>query len=334
MVNFQSLPKVEPPQKYFDMAVKAAKQKANVSRGRVSRAVAAKKAVYIETQHIDVMNKVLQKHLDRILKEFPRLEQLSVFYRSLCDLRFSAREYHQKLGQLNWSLGKIHQLAGVTINRIQRSRTIKEAVDARQSYYGRVASILERLKETLHFLEQCRKNLKAFPDIKSGMYTICICGFPNVGKSTLLKKLTGANPEIANYAFTTKSLNTGYLKQGSAEVQLIDTPGALNREKMNKIEQEADLAIRYCADLLVYVADPTEEYPLAQQEALLEYLRTVGKPILVYLSKTDIADKRLIDQFSERFKKKPIRLYSDLPSDSLKGELYLRQWSHGKRTKA
>lgn len=303
MVNFQSLPKIETPQRYFDLAVKAAKQKSDISRGKVARATPAKKAVYIETQHIDALNKVLQKHLDRILKEFPRLEQLSAFYRSLCDLRFPAREYHQKLGQLNWSLSKIQRLAGMTINRIQRSKTIKEAVDARQAFYGRTASILDNLEESLHFLEQCRKTLKAFPDIKTGMFTVCICGFPNVGKSTLLKKLTGANPEIANYAFTTKTLNTATLVDGHRRVQLIDAPGTLNRDKMNKIEQEADLAVRYCADLLIYIFDLTEEYPLEQQMALLEYLETLKKPILIYLSKTDIADKRLIDQFSERFKK-------------------------------
>ena len=305
MVNFQTLAKIELPQKYFDLAVRAAKQKADISRNKVARAQPAKKAIYIETQHIDTMNKVLHKHLERVLKEFPRLEQLSTFYRSLCDLRFSAREYHQTLGQLHWSLGKIQNLAGMTINRIQRSKTIKEAVDARQSFYGRVASILNRMAETLRFLEQCRKTLRGFPDIQKGVFTACICGFPNVGKSTLLKKLTGANPEIANYAFTTKSLNTGTLTKGSVTIQLVDAPGTLNREhkKMNKVEQEADLAIHYAADILIYVLDPTESYPLEDQEKLLRYVSSIGKPVLVYLSKTDIADKQMIKQFNEKFKK-------------------------------
>ena len=306
MVNFQLLPRVEPPQKYFDLAVKAGKQKAGVSRGKVARAQPARKAVYIETQQIDVMNKVLQKHLGRILQEFPRLEQLSVFYRSLCDLRFSSREYHQKMGQLKWSVDKIQSLAGMTIRRIQRSKTIKEVVDARQAFLGRVASILERLTETLHFLEQGRKILKAFPDIKVGMFTVCICGFPNVGKSTLLKKLTGANAEIASYAFTTKTLNTGYLKEEAKIVQLIDTPGTLHREKMNKIEQEADLAIRYCADLLVYVFDLTEPYPMTDQVTLFNQLLLLEKPVLVYLSKQDILDPAAISKFYESFKKKDL----------------------------
>ena len=317
MVNFQTLAKPEQPQRYFDMAVKAAKQKADIAKNKVQRSSPTQKAIYIETQHLDVMNKVLQKHLGRLLTEFPRLEQLSAFYRSLCDLRFSSKEYHQKLGQLNWSISKIHNLTGMTINRIHRSKSIKEVIDARQSFYGRASSILNNLAETLQFLEQCRKTLRGFPDIIDGQFTVCICGFPNVGKSTLLKKLTGANPEIANYAFTTKTLNTGYLTQGYATVQLVDTPGTLNREKMNKVEQEADIAIRYCANLLIYIFDLTEEYPLEQQYALLEYLETLGKPILIYLSKTDLLDKQVISQFNERFKK-DYKLYN---LQELKGRL-------------
>jgi len=303
MVNFQTLPKIELPQKYFDMAVRAANQKAGMAKIKVKRARPVQKAIYIETQVINTMNKKLQAYFNKILISFPRLEQLSYFYQQLCELRFDKLLYHQKLSQVKWSAQKIHELAGMTINKIHRANTIKQVTQTRQAFYGRVGSILNRMEAGMKFLEQARRSLKAFPDIKDGVFTICICGFPNVGKSTLLSRLTSSTPEIAAYAFTTKTLNTGTIKTDKFNVQLVDTPGTLNREKMNKIEQEADLAIQHVGDVLIYIFDLTEQYPLKQQYALLTEIEKTKKPILIYLSKTDILDAQVVAAFEKSFSK-------------------------------
>jgi len=39
--------------------------------------------------------------------------------------------------------------------------------------------------------------MKGFPSIKTNLPTIAIAGFPNVGKTTLLSKITDAKPKIA-----------------------------------------------------------------------------------------------------------------------------------------
>ena len=132
--------------------------------------------------------------------------------------------------------------------------------------------------------------MKDFPTIKTGVTTACIFGFPNVGKSTLLSKLTTAKPEIKPYAFTTKQLNIGYLQEAHRRIQIIDTPGTLNRfEKMNAIEQQAYLALKFCAEIIIYVYDLTESSaPLADQKKLYQALRLLKKPVVIYLSKTDM----------------------------------------------
>lgn len=40
--------------------------------------------------------------------------------------------------------------------------------------------------------------------------TLILCGFPNVGKSSLMNKLTRADVEVQPYAFTTKALYVGH----------------------------------------------------------------------------------------------------------------------------
>ena len=144
--------------------------------------------------------------------------------------------------------------------------------------------------------------MKGFPAIKTSMFTVCLFGFPNAGKSTLLSKLTTATPEIKAYAFTTKKLNLGYLKEPQISVQIIDTPGTLNRiDKMNYIEMQAYLALKYLANLVVYVFDPMLESSFAEQEKLLNKLEKTEKEIILYMSKTDIADKKTIDEFKKKY---------------------------------
>lgn len=52
-------------------------------------------------------------------------------------------------------------------------------------------------------------------------------GFPNAGKSSLLKVLTNARPEVAPYPFTTKTPHLGVLTVGEEDIVLADIPGIL-----------------------------------------------------------------------------------------------------------
>ena len=54
-----------------------------------------------------------------------------------------------------------------------------------------------------------------------------IMGLPNVGKSSLLKALTAANPKIAGYPFTTLEPNLGVLKTKKEHLILVDIPGVI-----------------------------------------------------------------------------------------------------------
>ena len=119
--------------------------------------------------------------------------------------------------------------------------------------------------------------MKKLPNINPEITTIVVAGFPNVGKSMLVKNISSAQPRIAIYPFTTTQLNLGHLVINTEKVQVIDTPGLLDRspEKRNMIERQAIMALRYLANLIIFILDPSEHcgYTIDEQEGLLKEIR-------------------------------------------------------------
>ena len=68
---------------------------------------------------------------------------------------------------------------------------------------------------------------------------ILLMGNPNVGKSAVFNRLTGANVIISNYAGTTVEFTKGIMRLASQQVELIDVPGTYTLDPTNKAEQIA-----------------------------------------------------------------------------------------------
>ncbi|MBN2142873.1 50S ribosome-binding GTPase [Candidatus Woesearchaeota archaeon] len=286
-MGFDSINKVESAQKILDIALK-----------RISKVVFKKqrgdelsKAKKKELVRFDVVNQNVHASLFRVIRDFPALDNLTEFYSELLKASLDYDKLKQSLGAVNWADKQARSLVIKYKKKSLAANTQEQLPRLRREYLGRLASVLKQVDKNLSYLEESRKILKGFPVIKS-MFTVCIAGFPNVGKSTLLGKITTSKPKIKDYAFTTKTLNLGYIKEDDVQVQVIDTPGTLARpDRMNNIEKQAYLAIKYQADLVVFVFDPTDTYSISMQEQLLEIVKKYRKPIIFYVSKTDIADK-------------------------------------------
>ena len=288
-MNYQKIPAVENFQFYIDLGFKKTKKhKTQVKR-------------------ISAFSDGISSRFSKIIDLFPSFDQFSDFEKELARQLFSISETRKALGKLDSARRKLSLLSKFYSSKINNhlkktrpktSFTDKQANNFLKEFYGRAASVVKQLKKELIFLENIRKELRDFPFVRD-VFTVCIAGFPNVGKSTLLKKISTSKPEIQDYGFTTKRLNIGYLDE-KKQVQLIDTPGTLNRGKMNKIEKQADLALTHLANLIVYVVDPTEPYPLKKQTQLLLTLKKFNKKIIVYQSKADIiGDKKLFNAVTD-----------------------------------
>ncbi len=75
-----------------------------------------------------------------------------------------------------------------------------------------------------------------FDVAKSGDTRVGLVGFPSVGKSTLLTKLTGTFSEAASYEFTTLTAIPGTLHYRGARIQIVDLPGIIEGAKDGKGE--------------------------------------------------------------------------------------------------
>ena len=152
-----------------------------------------------------------------------------------------------------------------------------------------------------------------------------LIGFPNVGKSTLLSKISAAKPKSANYHFTTLSPNLGVVKYYDKSFVAADIPGliegaaegaGLGHDFLRHIERTRMLV--HVVDISgVEGRDPWEDFKKINAE-LKEYSEKLASlPQLVALNKCDIygAEENL-----KAFKKKCRGKYKLFPITAVTGE--------------
>lgn len=301
-MNFQSLHKVENHKFYLDIAFSRAKKAGDDMRSQKLRGTRLEKSRKIEIAKLDSIKNTLKEHFNLIIKSFPSFDDLSEFYKELIKANLDYKDLKKSLGAMNWAKNKVMFFHNEFKRKIKKTKHLDAVNNYRRQFYGRISSVVRQVKNNLEFLETARKVMKDFPAIKTGLKTVAIFGFPNVGKTTLLSELTQSKPEIASYPFTTKGINVGYMKKSHRKIQLIDTPGTLNRfEKMNTIEKTAYLALKYLAEEVIYVFDITEPFPLKDQVKLLKVLKRMKRPIYIYLSKTDVLKKDDVEEFRKKY---------------------------------
>jgi nucleolar GTP-binding protein len=299
-MNFQDLVVVENADTLLDGAFKLAGKRVSLSRHGLRRLPQLEKNRRLERERLTLIANTLQKNLERIPKSFPNVDGLPEFYARLVETTLDPDRLKKSLAATAWAGETVSKLARQFSRDYAKANTKEELLVRKRQAIGRLASVLHQIKKNLSYLEKARAMMRSWPSVKPGLFTIAIAGFPNVGKSTLLGKLTPARPQIAAYAFTTKGLNVGYFTHRHHQLQFIDTPGTLARERMNSVEKQAELAMKYAANLIVYVYDPTETYAFEEQEKLEGLVREYGKETILYLSKTDKLDEQELAAFRKK----------------------------------
>ncbi|WP_202320153.1 NOG1 family protein [Archaeoglobus neptunius] len=277
MQDFKKLPTVLTADELVDKVFRRAAR----AEGRTPKEKALNKLSTISNVSRDYFKKIITSH--------PSYENLPEFYREMVDVVVGIRNLKKALAALKWADGMIQRVISKGVREIKGGKNPSVVVRAT---YGRVASIIEQIDDELRFLNDAKNRMREIP-LLLDIPTVVVAGYPNVGKSSLVSIISTVKPEVASYPFTTKKINVGFSDFGGRRVQIIDTPGLLDRplSKRNRIERRAVLALKHLADVILFVIDPTETcgYALEKQLSLLGEIRTYFKrPTIEVYSKADM----------------------------------------------
>lgn len=254
--------------------------------------------------------------LSHIIEDFPVLDDIHPFYADLLNVLYDRDHYKLALGQINMCRALIDNLGRDYVKLIKYGDSLYRCKQLKRAAMGRMCTLMRKQKSTLKYLvsggcgfclcdqtslccsfypqEEVRKHLARLPSIDPNTRTLLVCGFPNVGKSSFMNKVSRANVDVQPYAFTTKSLFVGHMDFKYLRWQVIDTPGILDHslEERNTIEMQAITALAHLQCSVLYFIDISEEcgYTVDQQLSLFANIRPLfaAKPLILVVNKTDV----------------------------------------------
>ena len=157
-----------------------------------------------------------------------------------------------------------------------------------------------------------------------------LVGYPNVGKSTLISRLSAARPKIANYAFTTLEPNLGVVKVGDfpheQSFTIADLPGLIEGAHLG-----AGLGVQFLKHIertsvivhLVDVSDasgrpdPVEDFKVITEELASFDPELPKRPTILVASKADVANPDKLKKLTTYAKRRKLPFY---PISAVTGE--------------
>jgi len=149
-----------------------------------------------------------------------------------------------------------------------------------------------------------------------------LVGYPNVGKSTLISRISAAKPKIADYPFTTLEPNLGVVSIGEAPHEqsfvVADIPGLIEGAHLG-----AGLGVQFLRHiertrLLVHLVDVSDASPrpdpVEDFKVIMNELHSFGhgldqKPMIVAASKADVANPEKLKKLHAMAKRKKLACY-------------------------
>ncbi|ODV92573.1 hypothetical protein CANCADRAFT_21891 [Tortispora caseinolytica NRRL Y-17796] len=113
-----------------------------------------------------------------------------------------------------------------------------------------------------------------FDVARTGIASVGFIGFPSVGKSTLMSRLTGTHSEAAAYEFTTLTTVPGVVRYNGSKIQMLDLPGIIEGAKDGKGRGRQVIAVARSCQLIFIVLDVNK--PLTDKRVIEAELEGFG----------------------------------------------------------
>ena len=264
---------------------------------RAARAGRAKQGKEAQESMLQTAGNILSDNLQNVVTTWPDFDDLDPFHYEFADATLADTDVggvdalRQDLSAVMNAGRQADSIKGEYQGRIRTADT-DTARKLREQAFARLADITEGVSGELLAVGEARDTLHALPDIRADEPAVVVAGYPNVGKSSFVNRLTNADNETAAYPYTTTGLDVGHVEVDRVRYQLVDTPGLLDRpaEERNAIESQAVSALTHLADAVLVLLDASGDcgYPLDRQLELLAEIDTqFDVPVLSVCNKAD-----------------------------------------------
>lgn len=162
------------------------------------------------------------------------------------------------------------------IKEIEAEMARTQKNKATESHLGILKAKVAKLKRDLLSTSSSKQGADAdgFDVNKSGDARVGLIGFPSVGKSTLLNKLTNTFSEVASYEFTTLTCIPGVIQYKGSKIQLLDLPGIIEGAKDGKGRGRQVISTARTCSLVIIVLDALK--PLSHKRIIERELEGFG----------------------------------------------------------
>ena len=253
----------------------------------------------LELKRVELVYNILRDTFRR-LASLPSTSEMDEFHATLIR-EMMGGAYDAAIERARYILRMLERIWDDYRLLIVTAPNVREASRLRKEATGRMISFWRRYRRHLETLLRAKEEIVKTHVVSEDLPVVVVAGVPSAGKSTLIRRVSTAEPEVAPYPFTTRSIIVGKFRCGRLDAYIVDTPGILDRplEELNEIERKAYVALKSLAHTVIYLFDPSVERSVdleGQARVLQEIMREFapGRPLLVAVNKVDIAGEEAI----------------------------------------
>src|SRR3989344_7700557 len=260
----------------------------------------------IESERIRLIEEGITGKMGDFVKDYPTIDTLPPFQKEMFRALVDVDKVRMALGHLRKTEKLIQKIKRECAKKIFLAKDSDWVFRARSQFIERTDSVMERVEKSIAEINSASVKLTEIPDLKEECINVLLAGFPNVGKTTMLKRLTGSEAKIASYPFTTKKMNLGYFEKKYITFQVIDTPGLLDKSlrKMNNIERKTIVALKHASHIVAFIIDPSGQcgFTIEEQMQLVNEMRKAfDKEFIIIVNKVDVASQKQIEVVLSEF---------------------------------
>ena len=271
-MNFQDIPTIATSEELIDRALRrASKVEESVRNADYRARLTAVRKIHSVADNI-------ANPLHAYVKAFPSFDNIHPFDRSIVDLTVGVDKLRKALGAADWARKEVLMIGTKYVPKARARKSAEDTMKIMSEAYTKMTNIVRQIEKNLDFLISARSIFRNLPNVDTEKPLAVFAGAPNVGKSSLIGAVSSGKPEVKSYPFTTKGVSLGHIKVKYDIIQVMDTPGLLDRpdSDRNDMEKQGIAALDHLKPIIVFLTDlsGTSGYSIEIQRALHDELKS------------------------------------------------------------